>query len=86
MAKIKVIKNKEKPETVPVLAEAIVKISEAMEKLSNSDLNERAIIVLIIDACGTCIGSNTYNKRKPTRKEIKAILDGMRQLKTWYCK
>jgi len=85
MVKIKVIKNKENPEPTPVLAEAIIKISEAMEDLAKTDLNERAIVVLIQDACPAVIG-NGYNKRKPTKKEIKAVLDSMKQLKGWYCR
>ena len=85
MSKIKVIKNAEKPETTEVLADAIIKISKALEELSKSDLNERAIIVLTIDACKLCVGSG-YHKRKPTRKEVKAILDSLRQLRAWYLK
>ena len=85
MPRIKVIKNEENPESTPVLADAIIKISEALEKLSKSDLNERAIIVLTIDACRPIIKVG-YSKRKPTYKEVKAIIDGLRQLRAWYLK
>ncbi len=72
--KITVVKNAEKPESTEVLAEAIVRIGEAMEKLKNSGLNERAIIVLIHDAC------------KVSKGDIKRVLGAMRQLRAWYCK
>jgi hypothetical protein len=86
MAKIRIVKNKEEPESTPVLADAILKISDALETLSKSDLNERAIIVLTIDACERIVLVNYGTKRKPSYKEIKAILDAMKQLKAWYLK
>lgn len=86
MAKIRIIKNKEEPESTPVLADAIIRISDALEKLSKSDLNERAIIVLAIDACDNIIPANSYTKRKPRYKEVKAIIDALKQLRAWYCK
>jgi len=86
MGKIRIIKNKEEPESTPVLADAILRISDALEKLSKSDLNERAIIVLAIDACERIVPVNYGTKRKPSYKEVKAILDAMKQLKGWYLK
>ncbi len=86
MGKIRIIKNKEEPESTPVLADAILKISEALEKLSKSDLNERAIIVLAIDACANVILVNYGTKRKPRYQEVKAIIDALKQLKAWYLK
>lgn len=84
MENIKIKKNEEKPESREILAEAIVKISGALEELSKSGLNEHAIIVLLNDAC-PAVGSG-YDKRKPTKKEIKAVLDSLKRLRAWYCK
>ena len=83
MAKIKVIKNEEKPEPTPVLAEAIIKISEAMDALAKNGLNEDAVIVLTYDAC-PMVGS--YPKKKPSKTEIRAIFKALKQLRAWYCK
>ena len=84
MAKIKVIKNKERPEPTPVLAEAIIKISKAMDELAKNGLNENAVIVLTYDACGM-VGSG-YPKRKPSKTEIRAVFKALKQLRAWYCK
>ena len=49
---IKVIKNEQRPEPTPVLAEAIVRIGEAAKKLHASGLNEDAIVALLHDHSG----------------------------------
>lgn len=84
MSKIKVVKNEENPEPTQVLAEAIIKISEAFNELRNSDLNEEAIIVLIVDSCPP-VGAGTQRKRisKPT---VRAVLKTIRELKGRYCR
>lgn len=74
MTKIKVVKNVENPESTEILAEAIVRIGEAAEKLRSSGLNETAIIVLMHD----------YTKLP--KRDIKLVLDSMRKLKGWYCR
>ena len=80
MAKIKVIKNKENPEPTQILAEAIIKISNAMEKLSKeSGLSEQALIVLIQDNC-RCLDRGG----KPSKTIVKIILESMKTLKGWY--
>ena len=73
MSKIRV-KKSDPPETTEVLAEAIVRLGEAARKLRADGLNERAIIVLL----------NDYTKIG--KKDIKIVLDGMRQLRAWYCR
>jgi len=83
MAKIKVIKNKEKPESTQVLAEAIIKISNAIDKLSKeSGLSEEALVVLIQDNCEYI--SHGYNRKKPTKAEVRIVLKSMKTLKGWY--
>lgn len=71
---IKVIKNKEKPESKEILAEAIVRISESFLKLQESGLNEKAIIALI------------YDYSKVSKSNILLVLNSLRKLKSWYCK
>lgn len=71
---IKVIKNNEKPETTEILAEAIVRIGEAAEKLNTSGLNDHAIFVLI------------QHETKLPMRDIKLVFDSMRKLKSWYCR
>lgn len=72
--KIKVVKNAEKPEPTEVLAEAIVRIGSAMDKLKASGLNEKAILVLVHDAS------------KVPKREIKLVFESLRKLRGWYCR
>lgn len=74
MTTIKVKKSDEKPESKEILAAAIVRISESMEKLLASGINTKAIIVLI------------HHETKIPQKDIKAVLDAMNRLKGWYCR
>ena len=77
---IKIKKNEENPETTEILAEAIIKISETMEKLSEqSGLSEKALIVLIQDNCG-CLSRGG----KPSKRTVEIILDSMKTLKGYY--
>lgn len=68
--------NEENPETVELIAESIIKISDAFEKIKNSRLTERAIHLLIKDAIGGSIGITT----------IKTVLDASANLKKHYIK
>ena len=83
MTNIKIKKNEEKPESKEILAEAITRISEALEKLAENDLNEQAIVVLLQDMTPP-IGS--YPKRKISKKEISLILKSLKKMRSWYCK
>lgn len=74
MQRVHIKKNETKPESKEILAEAIVRIGEAMEKLSKSGLNRRAIITLIQDR--TKLGKN----------DIETVLDALQQLRGWYCR
>ena len=71
---IKVQKNPEKPESTIVLAEAIIRIGSAADALGKSGLNEAAIVALIYDAS------------KVSKKNIRTVLQSLRQLRGWYCK
>ena len=80
MANIKVIKNAENPEPTPVLAEAIIRISDAITELNKSDLNERAIITLIVD------GSSKYKTHRISKETVHLVLDTIRELRGRYCR
>lgn len=71
---VKVIQNDEKPIEREVLAEAIVRIGDAMKRLNASGLNRRAIIALIND--DTKMGKGT----------IECVLDSLSTLSSTYCK
>jgi hypothetical protein len=47
--KTKIIQSEEKPIAVEILAEEILKISQAMKKINESRLHRKAIIALIHD-------------------------------------
>lgn len=68
------VKKSDPPESKEVLAESIVNIGKACEKLHNSGLNEEAIIILL------------HDKTRIGKKDIKTILDGLRRLESWYCR
>lgn len=73
MPRIKVQKS-DPPESKVVLAEAIVNIGNAAKKLSESGLNEKAVIILL------------QAETKLSRRDIKLILDSLKQLQRWYCR
>ena len=59
-----------------VLADSIVEIAGAMKKLKDSRLTERAVHVLIKDACPSHIGMT----------EVKAVLKALNELESLYIK
>lgn len=71
---IKIKKNEENPETPEILAEAIVRIGDAMQKLKASGLNRRAIVTLIQDQ--TRLG----------KTDIELVLNSLATLKGYYCR
>lgn len=73
MSTIRVKKSTEKPESKEILADAVVKISAALNDLNASGINEDAIIILI------------QHKTRIPQKQIKEVFKAMRQLKAWYC-
>jgi len=74
MARIKVEQSNEKPVEKGVLAEAIVKIGDAADALNKSGLNEEAIVILLHAKCGV------------SKVDIRKVLNGLRQLRGWYCR
>ncbi len=75
MKKINVVQPPDKPE-VPkdILAEAIVKIADAAERLASSGLNEDAIVVLLV--------ARTH----VNKSDVRTVLTGLRDLRRTYCR
>jgi len=74
---IRVVKNEENPETIELLAQSIISVSEGFEKLQKSQLTQRAIVVLLQDGIG---------QGKITKEQIRLVLDNLPRLKAWYIK
>ena len=82
MKRIAAVKqNPEKEVPTEVLADAIVEISKSMDRLKNSRLTDKAIMLLIQHNCKP-LG---YGKNVG-QKEIKAVIDSIASLKKAYVK
>lgn len=77
MANIKIKKDEENPESVELLAKSIIQVSEGFKKFSNSQLNEKALILLLQDGIGVS---------KITKSQVKLVLDALPRLIGWYIK
>lgn len=73
MTRVRVTKS-DPPESKEVLAEAIVKISDGFDAMLKSGLNRRAVIILL------------NHRTKVSMGDIRIILDGLKQMKGWYCR
>ena len=83
MRKIVVKQDAEKPVPIEVTAESIKAISDGIKKLRAGKLNERALLLLIVQACPVPKG---WPRRPVTTKQVKAVLEGMEQLEREYLK
>lgn len=63
-----------------VLAASIVEISRSMKRLLESGLNREAVIIL------TAHTVRSYNGRKPTMSDVRAVLAALAELEKEYCK
>ncbi len=68
------VKKSEPPESTELLADSIVRISRALDKLYASGVNRKAIVILIQAAT------------KLSRRDIEAVLDAQKRLAGWYCR
>lgn len=73
MTTVKVVKS-DPPETREILAEAIVRLGDAVKQLDNSGLNRRAIVLLLQDAT------------KLSKRDIETVLNAIPRLRGWYCR
>jgi hypothetical protein len=72
---ISIKKNEEMPESVELLAQSVVQVAEGMQKVLNSSLSQRALIVLLHDGIG---------QSKITKSQIKLVIEALPRLKGWY--
>jgi hypothetical protein len=77
MANVKITKTEGAEESVELLAASIVQVAEGFEKVKNSSLTRRALVVLLHDAIGTA---------KISKAQINLVLDSLPRLKAWYVK
>lgn len=68
------VKKSDPPETTEILADAIVRISDALTQLKESGLNRAAIVILI------------RSKTHLPKRDIEAVLDAQARLASWYCR
>ena len=74
---IRVIKDEENPETPEVLAAALIKIGDAMERLQQKGgLDDDAIAALVVNMRGM-IG-------KVSKSDVRLVIDGLARLKSYY--
>ena len=71
---IKIVKNEDRPEPTEILAEAVIRIGENMEKLQKSGLNKRAIVSL------------THDYTQVSKRNIVLVLESLAKMKSWYCR
>lgn len=72
---IKIKKDEQNPESVELLAKSIIQVSDGFEKFLNSELNEKALILLLHGIIGTA---------NISKSQIKLVLDSLPRLKAWY--
>jgi len=68
------VENDDPTITAPILSSAIIAISSAVQKLSQSDLNRKAIVVLLKHSTGL------------TQYQIERVLNSLNDLKNDYCR
>ena len=74
MQKIKIVKNAEKPEPTEILAEAVIRISENLERLYRSGLNQKAVLTLV------------HDYTKVPKRDVELVLSSLAKMKGWYCR
>jgi hypothetical protein len=74
---VKVVKNEETPETPEVLAASLVKIGDAMERLTQTKngLDEDGIAALVC---------NMKGMSKVSKQEVLLVIDALARLKSYY--
>jgi len=77
MTNISIKKSEDTPESVELLAQSVVQVAEGMQKVLNSPLSQRALIVLLQDGIGAT---------KITKSQIKLVIEALPRLKAWYVK
>ena len=85
MAKVTVKQSADQTKAVPVeiLASSIIAIADGVRKLRSGPLNDRALCLLIQHAAPN-VGGRGYSQL--SIKEIRAVFEGIDNLKTSYIK
>lgn len=76
--------NEENPEPVEIIADAIIKISDAFDKIKNGRLQRRALLLLIKDNCDQV--GNGYRKKPIALGDVEKVLDSIEGLRKAYIK
>lgn len=71
--KVRVKQDPQEPVAAEIVAKAIIDISDAMKKLSNSGLKRAAIIALVHDSTGL------------PKRDIILVLTSLEELRTEWC-
>lgn len=74
---IHIKKSEENPESVELLAQSIIQVAEGFQKVLNSQLSEKALVVLLQEGIG---------QAKITKVQIRLVLESLPRLKAWYIK
>ena len=74
---IRIKKNDENPESAELLAQSIIQVADGFNKVLNTPLSRRAVVVLLQDGIGAT---------KITKGQIELVLDALPRLKGWYIK
>lgn len=69
--------NEENPEPLDILAKAIIDVSEGFERINNSKLTRKAIVLLL---------QNSIGAGRITQQQIHDVLDYVPKLKNLYTK
>lgn len=82
--KVFVKQDELKPVPVEVLAESVRAISDGVKKLRASNLNDKALVLLIQHASPAVIYG--YKRNPITAQQVRAVLEGMESLEREYLK
>ena len=74
---IRIVKNDENPESAELLAQSVISVADGFEKLLNTPLNRKAIVLLVRGVIG---------ESKITKNQVELVLDALPRLKGWYVK
>jgi len=77
MGNIKIKKNEEQPESAELLAKSIIQVAEGFQKVLNTPLSRRALVILLQDGIGAA---------NITKVQIRLVLEALPRLKAWYIK
>lgn len=81
---VKIVQDEQAPVPVEVLAESIKSIADGVRRLRAGPLRDDTLCLLIAKACKPV--GNGYNKKRPTERQVRAVLNGIEALEAQYLK